>query len=151
MEPKRRSFIKTLAALGISWPFQSFNFKIEDMIKRKIPSSGEQIPCVGLGTWQAFDVGDDAQMRAQLTEVLKAFVDSGASVIDSSPMYGSSEKVVGDLSSAMGISDNLFGATKVWTTGKASGISQMERSMDLMKKRPMDLMQIHNLQDNHQN
>lgn len=147
MESNRRSFIKALAALGISMPFQSFNFKMADMIKRKIPSSGEEIPCVGLGTSQAFDVGGDAQMRAQLAEVLKAFVDGGATLIDSSPMYGRSEKVIGDLSSDLGISDKLFGATKVWTTGTQSGIDQMEESMDLMKIRPMDLMQIHNLQD----
>ncbi|WP_420317726.1 aldo/keto reductase [Ekhidna sp.] len=117
------------------------------MMKRVIPSSGKTIGVVGLGTWQTFDVGNSSSAREPLKGVLRALVEGGGSVIDSSPMYGSSEKVVGDLSDELGIKNDLFYATKVWTTGKQSGINQMNASMHKMKANPMDLMQIHNLQD----
>jgi len=118
-----------------------------EMNKRSIPSTGESIPIVGLGTWQTFDVGGGTADRAPLQEVLKQLVTQGGMVVDSSPMYGRSEQVVGDLSKAEQLTDQLFMATKVWTTGKQSGINQMNRSMARMQKKPMDLMQIHNLQD----
>ena len=117
------------------------------MNKRSIPSTGEQLPIVGLGTWQTFDVGDSEQERAPLREVLKILVDNGGSVIDSSPMYGRSEDVVGELTSEMNSKNSLFEATKVWTSGQEKGVNQMQRSMDLMKVQKMDLMQIHNLLD----
>lgn len=114
---------------------------------RKIPSSGESLPVVGVGTWQTFDVGTSDEERAPLREVLNELLGYGGSVIDSSPMYGRSEKVVGDLATAMEGTDKLFMATKVWTNGRQAGIDQMQRSMDRMQKRPIDLMQIHNLVD----
>lgn len=117
------------------------------MMKRAIPSSGEQIGVVGLGTWQTFDVGNSATQREPLRAVLKALTTGGGNVIDSSPMYGSSEQVVGDLTSEANIQNQLFYATKVWTSGKQSGIEQMKTSMRRMQSNPMDLMQIHNLQD----
>lgn len=145
----RRNTIKFLATLPLfaQYGYTDFFRAISDIQSRNIPSSGESIPIVGLGTWQTFDVGSSATARVPLQEVLKLLVEQGGMVVDSSPMYGSSESVVGDLAKALGVTDQLFMATKVWTSGKQSGISQMNRSMNRMQKRPMDLMQIHNLQD----
>lgn len=114
---------------------------------RPIPSSGEPLPVVGLGTWQQFDVGPDAAERTALKKVLTGLVELGGSVVDSSPMYGRAERVVGELSAELGLTDDIFGATKVWTSGRESGIEQMNRSMDRMHQQPMDLMQVHNLTD----
>lgn len=117
------------------------------MITRPIPSSGERIPAVGLGTWQTFDVGNDAARRARRAEALRAFVDGGGTVVDSSPMYGSSEAVVGDLVQAAKLREKLWLATKVWTSGERSGVSQMEQSLALLKAPRIELMQVHNLLD----
>ena len=114
---------------------------------RSIPSSGESIPVVGVGTWRTFDVGSSDQARAPLKEVLERLLAYGGSVIDSSPMYGRSEEVVGDLAVQLDRVEKLFMATKVWTSGRQAGIDQMNRSMDRMQKSPIDLMQIHNLVD----
>src|SRR6516225_5052730 len=103
------------------------------MLTRSIPSSGEKLPVIGLGTWRAFDVDLSADARRQLEDVLSTFVKLGGRVIDSSPMYGRAEDVIGQLSSALGIRDRLFLATKVWTEGKQSGIQSMERSMSLLR------------------
>lgn len=117
------------------------------ILKRAIPSSNEKIPVVGLGTWQTFDVGENESDRAPLKEVLKTLIDNGGSVVDSSPMYGNSEKVVGDLSTELNLNQKLFIATKVWTNGEKSGIEQMNNSFALLKRSKIDLMQIHNLVD----
>ncbi len=117
------------------------------MNTRAIPKTNEQLPIVGLGTWQTFDVGDSAAEREPLMEVLKILVKNGGSVIDSSPMYGRSEKVVGDLTTSLNIKTKIFEATKVWTQGKAAGVRQMNDSMSLMRVNQMDLLQIHNLVD----
>ena len=117
------------------------------MNQRKIPSSGEMLPVVGCGTWRTFDVGGKPADRAPLAEVLKVMFDSGGSVIDSSPMYGAAEGVVGDLLAAAGTRDKAFIATKVWTSGRDNGIAQMKKSMALLKTDRLDLMQIHNLVD----
>ena len=117
------------------------------MISRPIPASGEQLPVVGLGTYQSFDAGDSALEREPLREVLQSFVQQGGKLIDSSPMYGRSESVVGDLIAQLGITEKLFMATKVWTSGREAGIRQMEESLRRMRVARMDLMQIHNLLD----
>jgi aryl-alcohol dehydrogenase-like predicted oxidoreductase len=114
---------------------------------RPIPSSGETLPVVGLGTWQTFDVGRGAAARAPLEEVLAAFAELGGRVVDSSPMYGASEEVVGDIAAKLGLRSRLFVATKVWTSGKRSGIDQMADSMRKLRADPVDLMQVHNLVD----
>lgn len=120
----------------------------DEIRTRPIPSSGEPLPCVGLGTWQQFDIEPSAiKGRASLKKVLRQLIDLGGSVIDSSPMYGRAEQTVGALSADLGLTDKIFGATKVWTRGRADGIKQMERSMDRMNQKPMDLMQVHNLVD----
>lgn len=117
------------------------------MNTRPIPKTGEPIPCIGLGTWQTFDVGDGAADRAPLAEVLRRFLAAGARVIDSSPMYGRAEATTGDLLAELGAVGKPFLATKVWTSGKREGIEQMERSLRLMRAPRMDLMQVHNLLD----
>ncbi|MBI1943229.1 MAG: aldo/keto reductase, partial [Betaproteobacteria bacterium] len=104
-------------------------------------------PAIGLGTWQVFDAGGSAAARAPLREVLTAFAKAGGKLIDSSPMYGSSESVVGDLTAELGLRDRLFVATKVWTSGREDGIRQMETSFRRLKVKQMDLMQVHNLLD----
>jgi diketogulonate reductase-like aldo/keto reductase len=117
------------------------------VIKRPIPRTGEPLPVAGLGTYQSFDAGNDTGQRESLTEVLRLFVQHGGALVDSSPMYGTSESVVGDLAGGLGITGRLFMATKVWTSGREAGIRQMEESMRRMKVARMDLMQIHNLVD----
>ena len=117
------------------------------MSTRPIPRSAERLPIVGLGTWQTFNVGPNASERAELKEVLSALVEHGGSVVDSSPMYGQAERVVGDLTADLGLREKLFFATKVWTSGRESGIRQMEESFRLMRTKRMDLMQVHNLLD----
>ena len=114
---------------------------------RKIPSTGEELPAVGLGTWQVFDAGNNAAARAPLREVLAKFVAAGGKMIDSSPMYGSAESVAGDLVAELGLRGKLFVATKVWTRGRADGIAEMERSFKRLRVTTMDLMQVHNLLD----
>jgi diketogulonate reductase-like aldo/keto reductase len=117
------------------------------MQQRKIPSSGEMLPVVGCGTWQTFDIGNSPNERAPRADVLKTLFEAGGSAIDSSPMYGRSEGVVGDLLAEAGSRDKAFIATKVWTSGRAAGVAQMQQSMKLLRTERIDLMQIHNLLD----
>ena len=117
------------------------------MLTRPIPSSGIPLPVVGVGTWRGFDVGADAAARAQRADVLRALFDAGGRVIDSSPMYGSSEDVAGALLTQLQAHDRAFVATKVWTEGREAGIAQMEASMRKLQHPRIELMQIHNLVD----
>ena len=103
-----------------------------------------KLPKIGLGTWQTFDAGNDSAARAPLREVLQLL---DGNVVDSSPMYGSSESVAGDLIAELGMRDRLFIATKVWTSGREDGIAQMETSFKRLRVKVMDLMQVHNLVD----
>ncbi|MEO7743616.1 MAG: aldo/keto reductase, partial [Usitatibacter sp.] len=114
---------------------------------RKIPVTGESIPSVGLGTWLTFDVGGaDSPARRARGDILTAFFDAGGRLVDSSPMYGSSEEVVGS-ELARTPDPRLFAATKVWTVGALAGRRQMERSKSLWRVPRLDLMQVHNLLD----
>ena len=108
-------------------------------VSRPFGKGGEALPLIGLGTWQTFDVGADAAARAPLREVLKLFTDAGARVVDSSPMYGSSESVAGDLIAQLGLRERLFVATKVWTSGRAEGMRQMEESFERLRRVPRRL------------
>ncbi|MEP7383919.1 MAG: aldo/keto reductase [Gemmatimonadota bacterium] len=117
------------------------------LLTRAIPSTGERIPAVGLGTWQTFDVGSDATRRAQCAETLQAFSGGGGTVVDSSPMYGTSEAVVGDLVQAARLRDKLWLATKVWTSGEREGVRQMEASLAALRVPRVELLQVHNLLD----
>jgi diketogulonate reductase-like aldo/keto reductase len=114
---------------------------------KKIPATGEPMPVVGLGTWQSFDVSADAAARGPLREVLQGLVRAGGRMVDSSPMYGAAESVVGDLVAGLGIRDKLFIATKVWTSGRAEGVRQMEISFRRLRTDRIDLMQVHNMLD----
>ena len=117
------------------------------MLKRPIPRSGELLPVVGLGTYVVFDVAPNAPERTELRDALKTFVAGGASVVDSSPMYGHAESAVGGLASELALRPSLFLATKVWTTGREAGIRQMQDSLRVMRTQHIDLMQVHNLLD----
>src|SRR6266446_4666938 len=117
------------------------------VLTRAIPSSGEKLPVIGLGTWRTFDVDLTADNRKQLAEVLSLFVKLVGRVIDSSPMYGRSEQVIGELATQLGLHQQLFLATKVWTRGKQAGIESMERSVARLQTKRVDLMQVHNLVD----
>jgi len=117
------------------------------MLRRTIPSSGETIPAIGIGSWIQFDVSAHSSDRKELKEVLSLMHEQGATVIDSSPMYGRSEQVIGELTDESGLADKFFYATKVWTTGRESGVRQMKESMQKMRRTSMDLLQIHNLVD----
>ena len=160
----RREFLKSssraLAAASVVGAFDAAALAQPDatpptsrpgdaMLKRVIPSSGESIPVIGMGTWQTFNVRDmdRPEQLTPLEEVLRIFFDAGGRVIDSSPMYGSSEDVVGLLSERAKINGELFIATKVWTTGKDAGAKQMEASMAKLRRSKLELMQVHNLVD----
>jgi len=112
---------------------------------KAIPSTGESIPCVGLGTWITFNVGNDPVLRDECAAVMAAFFAAGGRVIDSSPMYGSSQAVVGHALSRLGRPAGLFSADKVWTTPGARGPAQIERSRGLWGVPRFDLLQVHNL------
>jgi aryl-alcohol dehydrogenase-like predicted oxidoreductase len=121
------------------------------MLMRRIPSSGEMLPAIGLGTSGPFEVGAEESARAPLREALQAFFAAGATLIDTSPMYSTAEAVLGDLltSEQQG---QVFVATKVWTPGSGAaagqkGIEQMQRSMTLLRHKRIELMQVHNLVD----
>jgi aryl-alcohol dehydrogenase-like predicted oxidoreductase len=117
------------------------------MLMRSIPASGEKLPVIGLGTWKVFDVDLTPENEKQLSDVFSLFVKMGARVIDSSPMYGRSEEVIGELATQLGLHEKLFLATKVWTRGKQAGIESMERSLARLQTKRIDLMQVHNLVD----
>jgi diketogulonate reductase-like aldo/keto reductase len=119
----------------------------ETMITRNIPVSGEALPVIGLGTWQVFDVRGTPEELAARRRIVDMLTDRGGSVIDSSPMYGRAEAVVGKLVEAGIDRQRLFLATKVWTDGKAAGVRQMRRSAKLMRAEVIDLMQVHNRRD----
>jgi diketogulonate reductase-like aldo/keto reductase len=121
--------------------------KTSALLSRAIPATGEMLPVIGLGTWQTFDVGTAASERDPLEAVLREFAALGGKLIDSSPMYGRSEEVAGDLIAKLGLKKNLFIATKVWTSGQRAGIDQMEASMRKLRSDPIDLLQVHNLVD----
>jgi len=124
----RRLFLKMAGALlgAVVMPAES---RGQGALERRIPRTGEALPAVGLGTWQVFDVAGDSKELAQAKETLRVFVDGGGRMVDSSPMYGSSEQVTGQLAVDLGARPKLFVATKVWTSGRQAGIRQMEDSM----------------------
>jgi diketogulonate reductase-like aldo/keto reductase len=118
------------------------------MATRPIPRTREPLPVVGLGTWQTFDPQRrTAEALAPLEATLRALRDAGGRVVDSSPMYGASEAVAGELAERAALGDALFWATKVWTRGESEGVRQMEESMRLLRRRTLDLLQVHNLVD----
>jgi aryl-alcohol dehydrogenase-like predicted oxidoreductase len=119
----------------------------QSIVRKPIPRTGEALPVIGLGTWQTFNAGTSKTAREPLKEVLREFVRVGGSVIDSSPMYGSSETVAGDIIQELGLHKQVFIATKVWTSARDAGVRQMEESFRRLRVQRMDLMQVHNLLD----
>src|SRR5438876_1493885 len=142
----RRAFLTT-GAIAIGAMLMPADARGAAMIERRIPRTGESIPAIGLGTWQVFDVAGDDRAMALARETLRVFVEKGGRVVDSSPMYGSSESVTGRLAAELGAREKLFVATKVWTTGRQAGIRQMEDSLRKLGVERLDLMQVHNLTD----
>ncbi|RYD30971.1 MAG: aldo/keto reductase [Verrucomicrobiaceae bacterium] len=145
MKMSRRDSLKILAAGAAVGGSVRAAPESQPLLRRKIPSSDEMLPVIGLGTWQTFDVPPD--QHGPLAEVLREFSALGGKLIDSSPMYGASEKTAGDLMDRLSLKKALFVATKVWTSGKEAGIRQMEESMKKLGTPVIDLMQVHNLVD----
>jgi diketogulonate reductase-like aldo/keto reductase len=145
----RRRFLQagTLAATLSPFASRCLAAAQTDAIKKAIPSSGEKLAVIGLGTSRTFDVNSAEAAQSPLVDVMRAFFDNGGQLIDSSPMYGEAESVTGALLKAANNPPSLFAATKVWTYGKQEGIEQMQRSMQRVGVERFDLMQIHNLRD----
>ena len=143
----RRRFLATAGAFGLAARFGPAGATPGPILVNTIPSTGETLPVIGMGTWITFNVGYDKAQRAERVKVLQAFFDAGGGMIDSSPMYGSSEAVIGHCLERIGNRGNLFSATKVWTVSKQLGIRQMKDSQGLWGVERFDLMQVHNLLD----
>ncbi len=153
LQTTRREFLKSVSGVALS-PFASSflpaSVFAEDVVSdsiltKAIPVSSEQIPVIGMGSWQTFDVDDDAENRARCVKILESFFKRGGGMIDSSPMYGSSQEVIGHSLAQLKPHPGLFSATKVWIIGKSFGIGQMEDSQYLWAIPRFDLMQIHNM------
>ncbi len=144
---QRRTFLQWVATLA-ALPYLPGRAHAEPpaLLRRAIPSTGEQIPAIGMGTWLTFDIRDESE-RTQRTPVLQAFLDHGGKLLDSSPMYGDSEATIGVCLKQITQPERIFAATKVWTPGRWLGIKQMEASQRLWGVPTFDLMQIHNMLD----
>lgn len=142
---ERRRFLELAGAVAAGHLLG--RIEVLDSITRQIPSSAERIPVIGMGTWLTFDVGRSSSDRARLRSVLQTFFDRGGRLIDSSPMYGRSELVVGDLLPQINPRPPVFSATKVWTPGRRIGVMQMQASQKLWRVPKFDLLQVHNLLD----
>ncbi len=145
----RRSFLKLCGSLSAAMvvPPVAVSAKSGLAITRAIPKSGELLPVIGMGSWLTFDVGNDPPELGTRVRILQTFFDSGGAAIDSSPMYGSSERTIGYCLKRIDKKDGLFAATKVWIVGRRFGIAQMKRSESLWGTGGFGLMQIHNLVD----
>jgi len=145
----RRKFLQSTGAASLLYGLAPAGVVAMEpgVIKKTIPSSGEQLSVIGLGTSRTFEVDSSNAAQSPLVSVMQAFFDKGGQLIDSSPMYGSAEAVTGSLLKTVTNKSGLFTATKVWTNGKNEGISQMQQSMQRLGVDQIDLMQIHNLRD----
>ena len=142
----RRDVIMAGAALG-AMPSLALADREPGMLTKTIPASGESLPVIGLGTYNVFDVDSTPDQIATRKEIVERLVSAGGNLLDTSPMYNRSERVIGDVIGAGIDRGNLFLATKVWTDGREAGSAQMKRSADLMNTELIDLMQVHNLRD----
>lgn len=144
----RRTFTTFLAAGLPSIAYAPhFSWAQQALLVKTIPSTGEQLPVVGLGSWITFNVGRDRQGIENCTEVIRAFFAAGGRLIDSSPMYGSSQATIGYGLEALGHLDTIFATDKVWTNGKARGRDQIRESLSLWGLPQFSLLQVHNLRD----
>jgi aryl-alcohol dehydrogenase-like predicted oxidoreductase len=144
---KRRSLLGATAALLTAPRLALGDSHALDPIRRAIPSSGELLPVIGMGSSRTFDVSADSDTLTQLTEVMRIFFARKGALVDSSPMYGNAETVLGQILGKLDNAGSLFAATKVWTYGQEAGIAQMQESSRRMGVPVFDLMQIHNLRD----
>jgi diketogulonate reductase-like aldo/keto reductase len=143
----RRQLIK-FAATILALPASSLLAQTQlPLIQRNIPSSGERLPAIGMGTSRTFDIANNAESLARLTEIIEIFFDKQGRVIDSSPMYGEAESRVGDVLRKLEDHARVFAATKVWTRGREQGIEQMQASARRMNVETFDLISVHNLVD----
>ena len=149
LQLRRRDLLRVGSAASLLALLPSLPALAAGIRSREIPSSGEALPVIGLGTSRVFnvDLDEDSEDVEACRGVLEALVDSGATLVDSSPMYGNAENVSGQLANELDVTDRLFWATKVWTDGRDDGIEQMEDSMRLFGTDQIDLMQVHNLRD----
>lgn len=147
----RRNFLKTIAFGVAAFGLSGCRGKVKSasypgkLITKSIPATGKEVPVIGMGTWQTFDVGNDASLKDHRTRILREFFKGGGGIIDSSPMYGSSESVVGYGLEKLNKPDSLFSATKVWTSSTEKGRRQIEQSLNHWNVRHFDLQQVHNL------
>lgn len=144
----RRQWLQRVGAAGIAIGGSGLAQASDTLVRKPIPSTGEPLPAIGLGSWQRFDVPpSDRAGRANCTEIVREFLSGGGGMIDSSPMYGHAQDVIGEALREIGSTPSLFSATKVWTSGRGEGIAQMEEAMRLWGVERFDLLQVHNLVD----
>lgn len=143
----RRELLRLAAATAATGLLRPALAATPAQLMRPIPKSGEMLPAIGLGTSRTFNVGAAVSERMAQREVLQLFAAQGGRLVDSSPMYGEAESVVGDLAAELGVTKKLFLATKVWTAGREAGMRQMEESFQRLRTSKIDLMQVHNLLD----
>jgi aryl-alcohol dehydrogenase-like predicted oxidoreductase len=137
--------IGSAAALLLSSPH--LRAQPAPLIERAIPSSGERLPVIGLGTARRWEAVTAPAERALLREVLRRFAERGGKVIDTAPSYGTAEATVGDLVADLGIRTSLFVATKVGATGREAGLREIEASFQRLRTPRIDLIAVHNLRD----
>ena len=154
-EIDRRTFLKSASALsamgamtmlggaGPVWGQSAAGQERPDVMRKPIPSTGEEIPAVGMGSWITFNVGNDMELRDQCADVMSAFFAAGGRMIDSSPMYGSSQDVIGYGLDKLGARDQVFSTDKVWTSG--DGMEQLAQTQERWNIKSFDLLQVHNL------
>ena len=151
-EIDRRRFMQGAGALGLSASLGglmpgvahgALRKDVPDIIRKQVPSTGEAIPAVGLGSWITFNVGNDMALRDQCADVVSAFFNAGGRMIDSSPMYGSAQEVIGYCLDKLGAHDRVFSTDKVWTSG--DGLDQISETRKRWNTRKFDLLQVHNL------
>lgn len=146
IDPNKRKLVKMAAATLCTWQFPyAFSTPSQSTIIKTIPSSGESIPVIGMGTWQTFNVGNNKSLQNSRCEVLASFFNNGGGMIDSSPMYGSAELVLGHCLQQLGFPEENFSATKVWTSSVDEGVEQINISHKLWQINKFDLFQVHNL------
>lgn len=141
----RRTLLTAFAAVAAAHTLPAVAQAQDAPLTRKIPSSGEPLPAIGLGTWITFNVGNDRVARDTCAEVMRAFFEDGGRIIDSSPMYGSSQDVIGHGLSKLNRPAALFSADKVWISSGARGPAQIETSRRRWDVPRFDLLQVHNL------
>lgn len=143
--PDRRRFLHALSMSVLSGAMLSARADSAPLLSHAIPASGERIPVIGMGSSRTFNVGQDRRLRNNCTEVMREFLQAGGTFIDSSPMYGTAQDVIGDGLDKLGSTRKVFSADKVWIGNPAGGPAQMETSRELWRVPRFDLMQVHNL------